>query len=776
VHEKRILRRPNSHISRKITLTDDLRDQLQTALGATYTLERELSGGMSRVFVAEDRRLRRRIVVKVLAESLVTELSVERFEREMVLAAGLQHPHIVPVLGAGTVRDLPYYTMPLVEGESLRSALAGASLSTADRLVILRDVAEALAYAHERGVVHRDIKPENVLLSGRAALVIDFGIAKALSVAAGREGAVVPASLTQAGISMGSPAYMAPEQAAGDPTTDHRADLYAWGMMAYELLSRRHPFADKLTAQALIAAHFVDVPTPLHGLAPGVPVAVSAVIMRCLEKNPLDRPSGAAQLIAAFTQPDAALPAPVVVATTMPGRSIVVLPFANLSGDKENDYFGDGLAEEIINALSTVPDLRVIARASAFAFRGKDHDRRAIGKQLGVETILEGSARRAGNRIRVTAQLIRVADESHIWSERYDREMTDVFAIQDDISQAITNALKVKFAVPQRRTGNVQAFQSYLKGLYWYQRYTPENLIRAKDSFEQAIELDPGYAPAYAGLAVFYFGVGALSIKRMTEMAPLAKAAAARALAIDQTLSEAHSVLGVVAGAVEYDWRSAERHFRDAMTVDPVPALVRLRYALYFLTPQRRFEEAVEQYRQALETDPLSMMVHFGLAFALYSQRRYDRAIEHAAGVVDLHPDHWLVHFVMGLAQSQKGALHQAIGSLETTSRLSPAFALASGFLAASYARGGEQRRADELMDEVRKRSSVQFVSPACFAIYDAAIGQADRMFEFLRVALADRDPYLTRMDSEPLFEPFRSDPRYHELLKRMNLHRPDNS
>ncbi len=447
-----------------------------------------------------------------------------------------------------------------------------------------------------------------------------------------------------------------------------------------------------------------------------------------------------------------------------------MLPFVNLSADRENEYFGDGLAEEIINSLTKVPELRGIARTSAFAFRGKEQDLRTIGQRLRVGTILEGSVRSAANRIRVTAQLINVADESHLWSDRYDREMTDVFAIQDDISQAIANALKVKVAPPRRRTANIDAFQSYLKGLYWYQRYTAESLARAKESFEQALKHDPAYAPAYGGLAVFYCGLGAVGVKRMIEMVPLAKSAAENALAIDQTLSEAHSVLGWVAGAVEYDWQSAEHHFQVAMAVNPVPPLVRVRYALYFLTPLRRFEEALAQYHHALETDPLSMMVHFGLAFALYCKHQYDDAIEHAATAIDLYPDYWLVHFAMGLALSQKGHLQQSIASLEATLRLSPSFTLATGFLAASYVRSGNPGHAEKLIEEVMERSSKHYVSPICFAVYHAALGQADRMFEFLQAALAERDPYLTRMDAEPCFEPFRSDPRYRDLLNRMNL------
>jgi tetratricopeptide (TPR) repeat protein len=390
-----------------------------------------------------------------------------------------------------------------------------------------------------------------------------------------------------------------------------------------------------------------------------------------------------------------------------------------------------------------------------------------------VGTLLEGSVRSAGNRVRVTAQLIRVADESHLWSDRYDREMTDLFAIQDEISQAIANALKVRLASARRVTANIDAFQSYLKGLYWFQRYTTESLGKAKESFEQALRYDPSYAPAYGGLAVFYFGLGALGIKTMVEMAPLVKFAAERAIGIDPALSEAHSVLGTIAGAAEYDWQLAKQHAQAAMATEPVPPLVRVRYALYYLTPFGRFDEAVAQYRRALETDPLSMMVHFGLAFALYCKGEYDDAIEHAATAVDLYPDYWLVHFAMGMALFQKGRIEQAIASLETTLHLSPSFTHAAGFLASAYARLGDPGRAERLMADVRERSTRQHVSPISFGVYHAALGQTDSMFEWLQVALAERDPYLTRMAAEPCFAAYRTDPRYRELIERMNLGRP---
>jgi serine/threonine-protein kinase len=529
-----------------------------------------------------------------------------------------------------------------------------------------------------------------------------------------------------------------------------------------------------------LAAILHDEPRPLREICGTIPAAIEQHVARCLRKDPAQRFQTMLEVKRALAErassrvASGAATSPGVDSSSGAGEkevpSIAVLPFMNLSDDKENEYFSDGLAEEIINALNKIPELRVIARTSAFAFRGKEKDLRAIAAGLGVGTILEGSVRRAGNRIRVSAQLIRVADESNLWSEKYDREMTDIFAIQDEISIAIADSLRVKFAGPQRGTKNIEAFQNYLRGLYFYQRYNPESLAKARESFEQALGLDPGYAHAHAGLAVFYFGIGALSIRRMTEMAPLARSAAEKALAIDPTLSEAHSVLGLVTGAVEYDWKRAERHFQAAMASEPVPPLVRVRYGLYFLTPLRRFKEAVEQYRRALETDPLSMMVHFGLAFAYYCEGRYDEAIEHASGAVELYPNYWLVHFGLGLALAQKGSLEKAIASFESALRLSPTFTLSTGFLAAAYAQSGNSSHAEKLMEEVRERSSKQYISPACFGVYQAAIGQADKMFEYLEAALAERDPYLTRMDAEPHFGTYRSDPRYRDLLGKLNL------
>ncbi|HXM42625.1 MAG TPA: protein kinase [Bryobacteraceae bacterium] len=721
------------------------------------------TGGMGEVYKARDTGLNRIVALKTLpAEKIADAGRKGRFLQEAQAAASLNHPNIVTIYGISEESGVYFIAMEYVAGTTLEQMNGRGALPVKDATKYASDIADALAAAHAAGIVHRDLKPANVIVTqGGRAKLLDFGLAQFIEPVAAPEGETATMR-TLPGTIVGTAAYMSPEQAEGR-TVDARSDVFSFGLVLYEMLCGQRAFQGGSWI-ATLAAILQEEPRPLRDIKPAIPAAIEGHVLRCLRKDPAQRFQTMREVQRALAE--AALSNGAAEDTP----SIAVLPFANLSGGKENEYFGDGLAEEIINALAKVPELRVIARGSAFAFRGKERDLRTVGQRLRVGAILEGSVRTAGNRVRIAAQLINVADESHLWSERYEREMTDIFAIQDDISQAIANALKVKLAAPRRSTSNVEAFQSYLKGLYWYQRYTPESLALAKESFERVLRHDPACAAAYGGLAVYSYGLGALGIRRMTEMAPLAKSAAGNALAIDPTLSEAHSVLGLVVGAVEFDWKAAESHFQAAMAVDPVPPLVRVRYALYFLTPLRRFEEAAAQYRRALETDPLSMMVHYGLAFALYCQGRYDDAIEHAAAAVDLYPDYWLVHFAMGLALSQKGCLRESIASLETAVRLSPSFTLAAGFLAASYVRDGKPEGAEELMDEVMARSSKQYVSPACFAVYHAALGQPDRMFGFFQAALAERDPYLTRMDAEPCFEPFRSDPRYRDLLARMNL------
>ena len=718
------------------------------------------SGGMGVVYKGWDTRLNRFIALKTLSGEKVGQPEERRrFLREAQAASQLNHPNIVTIHESLDDQGGCFLVMEYIEGRTLESVLANRTLTIAETLHYARQIADGLAAAHAAGIVHRDLKPANIMIAeGGRVKLLDFGLARFIEPSRGDE--TIGAQTTQ-GTVLGTAPYMSPEQAQGREL-DTRSDIFSFGSVLYEMLSGRRAFRGDSWVGTLAAILKSD-PIPLHELRPMVPAALERNVMLCLRKDPDQRFQKMTQVRAALAD------TPIESART--GKpSIAVLPFANLSADKENEYFSDGLAEEVLNALTKIPELRVIARASAFAFRGQGHDLHTIGQRLKVETILEGSVRRAGNRIRITAQLIKVEDESHLWAEKYDRELTDVFAIQDDIAQEIAAALEVKLTLRDSRPTNIEAYQSYLKGIYWYQRYTAQSLALAKESFEQALALDPGYAPAHAGLAVFYSSIGALSIQRMSNVGPLAKAAAEKALALDADLSEAHSVLGLLAGVVQYDWKSAYAHFEAAIAIEPVPALVRSRYALYFLLPMGKYEDAVDQYFRAMETDPLSMMVLFGLAFALYCGRRYKEAVEHAAEAVNLYPDYWPVHFALGVAQAQLSAIPEAIASLETSLQLSPSFALATGYLAALYARSGETDRAERLMLELAERKQRSYVASSAFAIYNAAMRRDEPMFEALNAAREEREPVLTRIQAEPYFWPYRADPRFQALLASMRL------
>ncbi len=516
-------------------MTADLRAQLQTALGDAYTIERELGGGgMSRVFLATETGLTRSVVVKILTPELAAEVSAERFAREVKLAARLQQANIVPLLSAGQANGLPWYSMPYVRGESLRAKLSSGQLvPITDALHILRDVARALAFAHGEGVAHRDIKPENILLSGGAAVVTDFGIAKALTTSRTQESAG-SSTITQMGASIGTPAYMAPEQVAGDPNVDHRADIYAWGVVAWELVGGKHPFAGKATAQGMLAAHLAETPAPLTSIRPDVPPALSDLVARCLEKDPAKRPQSANELLTSLDQVNSTSGARAAVAvprrfsmrpiavgvavilavaggwfvthrstagTTAGGvgTSLAVLPFASVGSDTANEYFAEGMADELTTELAKVSGLRLAAASSAAAYRNKTADVREVGKALNVATVLQGTVRREGTRMRVSAQLSNAADGLVMWSNSYEREVKDVFAVQDELTRDITNALRVTLAGgasgtrPIQDTTDIETYDLYLRGLHFLrQRGTGE--MGSIPYFRQALARDSTYA------------------------------------------------------------------------------------------------------------------------------------------------------------------------------------------------------------------------------------------------------------------------------------------
>jgi TolB-like protein/Tfp pilus assembly protein PilF len=596
------------------------------------------------------------------------------------------------------------------------------------------------------------LKPANILVTASGVKLLDFGLAKigTASAAAASDATAQTLDLTEVGTVLGTAAYMSPEQTKGEQT-DARSDIFSFGVVLYEMLSGHRAFS-KNSAIETMAAIMRDEPAPLDA-----PSSLSTIVTRCLRKSPASRFQTMNEIRAALEQATA------TAAAKSP--SIAVLPFANMSADKENEYFSDGLAEEILNLLAKIPGLKVIARTSAFAFKGKEQDIRKIAETLNVGTILEGSVRRAGNRIRVTAQLIEAENGSHLWSERYDRDMTDVFAIQDEIAQAISEALKVRLA-PRTQAVNIEAYQNYLKGQYYRARLTPEGLAKAKECYEQALAIDPNYAPAYGGLALYYYAQGVLGIKRPGDIAPLAKSAAEKALAIDPAIGQAHIVLANIAGTFDYDWKVAENHCRQALEAEPVPPRVRFGYVMHYLLPWGRVADALEQCRLGLETDPLSMIDHYGMAWSLYHAKQYPEAIECARRALEIDPNLYHIWSTMGLVQLHAGFTQEAITSLKRAVELAPWWHMGVGSLAAAYHQAGEHERSREW---ARKLAETQGQSVGA-ALYYAAAGEVEAMFEALEGAHRQREAFLLYIQYLPFFDRYRSDPRYQALLQKMNL------
>ena len=617
------------------------------ALAGRYQIERELGrGGMATVYLAQDLKHRRPVAVKILHPHLAVQVGADRFQREVEIAARLSHPHILSLIDSGESDGILYYVMPYVQGESLRARLARERrLSLDDALGIALDIAGALGYAHAQGVVHRDIKPENVMLHEGEAMVADFGIAKALSA---REGE----SLTQTGSTLGTPAYMSPEQASGEHELDGRSDIYSLGCLLYELLAGEPPYTGP-NAQAIIVKRFTDPVQPVRKLRAGVPEEVERALLRALAREPAERFATAAQFAQALSVQGARTPpggAPTVVTSQHAAvKSIAVLPFVDMSPQKDQDYFCEGIAEEIINALTKIDALRVASRSSAFAFKGKSQDIRRVGEQLSVSTVLEGSVRKAGPRIRITAQLIKVTDGYHLWSERYDRDLEDVFAVQDEIAENIVKALRLvlsedeKRAIEKPRAENVEAYEYYLRGRQFVHQLREKGLQFARRMFTRAIEIDPGYARAYAGIAdcssqlYRYFDASSANLEQ-------ADAASQKALALAPNMAEAHASRGL-ALTIGGNHEEANREFETAIRLDPKLYEGFLYYANGRFA-EGKLEEAAKLFEQASAVRPedyqapsLCSMCYIGLGRQAEAQASFQKAARNAERHVEFNPD-----------------------------------------------------------------------------------------------------------------------------------------
>jgi len=751
---------------REAVLPDELRLQLQSALGASYAIERELGGGgMSRVFLANEVSLNRKVVLKVLPSELAGAVMLDRFRREIQLAAQLQHPHILPVFSSGEVNGLPYFTMPFVNGESLRKQLGAAGgLPIGDTVRILREVASALAYAHRCGIVHRDIKPDNILLSHGSAMVMDFGVAKAIhaSIRPSEE------ALTSEGIVIGTPAYMSPEQATGDQELDHRSDIYALGVMAYEMLAGKTPFSGR-SRHAMLAAHVIEKPEPVGAQRPGMPDPLADLVMYCLQKEPRDRPQHASELVSALDSGTITAETKAAGARERREPSIAVLPFANLSADPENAYFSDGIADEIISALSSIDSLRVAARTSSFALKGRGLNVSEIAKQLNVDAVLEGSVRREKNRVRIDAQLVNATDGYLLFSERYDRELDDVFAIQEEIAKSIVGKLKIKLTGEQkqslgrRRTDNVEAYEHYLRGRFIWNG--TRNMHAAMQHFEEALKHDPGYALAYHGLADGYSVLGVYGFVPSRAVIPRAKAAAVRGVELAPDLAEVGTSLGHIQ-LLEWDWAGAESTLRAVIAKHPRHALAHA-FLAWLLSEMNRPAEAKVAAKRSYEQDPLHTAIP---ALVHYHAREFGDAIAHCERLLELDPTSFTGLFAISLSYAHEGQYAQAINYAQEGARLSPDVTFMQALLGVVYAITGRLDDARDVLAKMNARARTEYVAPVLLSWVYAHLHEIDPAFECLDQSFDERSCMLAFGIRSPMYDPLRMDPRFDTLLGKIGL------
>jgi serine/threonine protein kinase/Tfp pilus assembly protein PilF len=742
-------------------------ERLREAVADRYRIEEEIGrGGMAAVYLAEDLKHGRKVAIKVLIPGTGQAYEPQRFLREIRIAARLSHPQILPVHDSGECDGLLYFVMPYAGCETLRDRLTReGSLPIDAALRITRAVALALGYAHRLNVIHRDIKPENILLQEGEPVVADFGVATAISAAGGDN-----VYITDRGFAVGTPAYMSPEQASGERDLDGRSDLYSLACVLFEMLSGQPPFSGS-SARATMARHAIEPAPSIRTLRPTVPLAVEQALQRALAKAPEDRFATMAEFCEALVTP-----VPYVAPSSGErSRAIAVLPFVNSSPDPDNEYFSDGITDELITALSKVEGLQVASRTSVFAFKNVREDVRTLGARLNVSTVLEGTVRKAGNRIRITVQLTSAADGRSLWSERYDREIEDVFAIQDEIAQTIVRTLRATLLgdlgdlTPVRYTENVRAYNLYLKGRFWWNRRTQADIAQGIRYFEQAIAEDPGYALAYTGLADSYAldldYRGAPVIEGMER----AKAEARKAIALDETLAEAHTSLGWVTFIYDWDWAGAEREFSRAIQLNPRYATARQWHA-WLLVAMGRFEEAMAEGRAAIDLDPGSVSIRRSLGWLQYYARQAEPALDNLRRALAMNPTAEETHRLLGLVYLQQGLYDEAGGAFKEALANSDDGALALAGLGHVAIRRGRTDEARAVLDQLHQRARARYVSPVAFTGLYVGLGETDAAFDWLEKAYADRRGWMAYLKIEPLLDPLRDDPRFHRLVQRMRL------
>lgn len=752
-----------------------------TAIGSYTVLELLGAGGMGEVYRARDSRLKRDVAVKILTERLADDTeALARFEKEAQSVAALSHPNILAIHDFGRFEGQSYAVMELLEGETLRERLERERLSARKAVDYAVQIASGLIAAHNRGIAHRDLKPENLFLTRDGLLkILDFGLAQQV---AGPEtidarSTALTLAQSQNHAVVGTIGYMSPEQVRARPL-DHRTDIFSFGIVLYEMLSGERPFLGPSSAD-VIGAILSESPRDFPGRSETVPPALWSILNRCLEKNVDERFQTASDLAFALrtvvdgsADSSASGMREVDQQTGDEPSTVAVLRFANMSPDPEQEYFCEGIAEEVINALAMIEGLRVAARSSAFQFDPKENDAREAGRALKVKTVLEGSVRTAGKRVRVSVQLVDVENGFQLWSERYDREMVDIFALQDEISGRVVEALKVKLGGRttedlKRPTASVEAYQLYLKGLHnWYKRGT-DSLEKARTFFEQAAEKDPSYALAHAAVANTYDSLGWYGLEPRLARAK-ADAAIQRALALDPQLAEVRAAVGLKKTFLDWDWEGAEREFRAAIEANPSYVLAHIWFSMA-LSWTERYDEALTMAGRAIELDPLSPYAHSAFGLSLLSAGRAEEALDALNEAIEIDSDYLLTLWLLTATHGALGQFEEAVAVAERAAVISGRSSYYLGWLGWAYGLAGRRGEAEQILQKLISKPEGAYIGPMAVMQVHLGLGQNEEAFTWLDEAATVGDP-LTTLLTLPFMDPLRGDPRFQTIRHRVGI------
>jgi len=726
-------------------------------------LEKLGAGGMGVVYKAQDTKLDRLVALKFLPSHLsASEQDKARFIQEAKAASAMNHPNICTIYSIDEYEGQFFIAMEFVDGQTIREKKATVSMKQAIDIGI--QIADGLSAAHKKGIVHRDIKPENIMIrKDGIALIMDFGLAH-------RTGS---AQLTKAGGTVGTIAYMSPEQAKGEHV-DHRTDVWALGVVLYEMLCGKLPFSGEYE-QAIVYQIVNQDPLPLSQYQADLPAEIVSIVSTAMQKDPLLRYQSMSKLRDELKTLSKQLEGGTKPLVSSGELRLAILPLTNISADPNDQFFADGLTEELISRFSKIGRLRVIARTSVMQYKGTTKSIADISRELNVANVIEGSVRKVGDKVRIRIQLVDARSQEHLWSDDYDRDIKDIFAIQTDVAQRVARALEIQLVGDEQRlieheaTKNLDAYDLFLKGRYFLGKRTEEALNKAVDYFQQATRRDTKYAVAYAGISDSYTALALLEFLPPHEAFPRAKAAAAKAIEIDPSMAEAHASLGLVKFQYDWDWPGAEKEFKQTLRLNPNYGSGHHFYA-DFLKALGRFDEALDEIRKAQQLDPLSLAINTGVGHVLYLSRRYDDAIEQYRKTLELDPNYLQARLWFGRPFLQKGMYQEAIREIEAAVEISGGSIIATAMLGHARAASGNRTEALKILDALMKRSERQYVPSYWIGMIYIGLGDMDQAFAWFGRACEERSSWLAWMNVEPRFDVLRRDSRFPLLLKKMRL------